>query len=981
MSKLENWFEKLKKNFIKSSSTTESKTAKSKDDNKNENSNKKNKNLFTKGIKTPNFFVSVLVNSIKFLLLTILIFGFIGIGAVVGVAKAYLDSTPELDIMQIEDQSETSFIYDKNGKLITEYYGYENRVWASIDEIPQNLKDAFVAIEDARFWVHKGIDIKRIFGSIIHNLSNESVQGASTITQQLIKNTILTPEVNYKRKIQEIYLATELEKNYEKDEILEAYLNTIWLGGSNYGVKAAAKDYFGKDLSELTIRECAMLAGITRNPWQYDPRANTYTRDNVKVSYDRTNFVIDRMYEYNLISKEEYEQYKIKDNEYYLKSVRIIEDPSSNDYPMKYFLEYVIEDVRDRIMTLNDWEGEEGKRKAERYLYSGGLKIYTTLDPKIQQSVEEAVYEYNNLPQFANPIHNISKQGLEQPQAAAVVIDQHTGELQAIVGGKQPPTGKRQFNRAFNPDAKLPMGSSIKPLSVYGPFIEAGYPGGIIIENIPAAIDGWKGGEYPYPRNYGGGSYTGPTDVRYGIYKSLNVIAARIILDRISPQYSADKLKELGFNSKYINEEPASLSLGTDGNIMIEAAGAYAALSNKGEYLEPISFTRVVDKNGKTIINMHKEQISRTVFKESTTFILTEWMKDVVNGGTVTVKVQNSEGENINVAGKTGTNNDFRGVYFAGFTPYYTTTVWLGHDDFHAFVKDTTGGKFAAPLWKNIMDRLHENLSNKEFFDEIPDDVVEFTVCPVSGKRPNGELCTKSLGGDHKLVTEWFPKNAVPGPEDICDMHVQITVCPYSGKPLSPYCPTENSIKGSAIVLPKNSPYRELSDQDLEKYLPGAVRDLDRLAGLDYDNPNDREFFCPLHTKEWAEGEEKRDEMETKASLILAHVHSNMSNNDYLPKLTPNRLDILNMAITQLEEALESGKIALPDASLDDEEELTTLPLFDYNLVQEAMDNLTNISDDIFTTIERELEEDRKNAETNDNNDGDENSNGNNDED
>ncbi|NLJ40883.1 MAG: hypothetical protein GX352_04650 [Clostridiales bacterium] len=926
-----------------------------------EDSEEKGSKFFLRKKRQPNFFISVLVTTIRLFLILFILIGFASFGAVAGIGKAYLDSTPELDVVRIEDQNETTFIYDKFGNLITEYYGFENRIWAPIDEIPDNLRKAFIAIEDARFESHNGIDAKRVFGSLIHNLSSDTTQGASTITQQLIKNTILTQEVTYKRKIQEMYLAVQLEKKYSKDQILEAYLNTIWLGGSNYGVKAAAKDYFGKELRELTLQECAMLAGITRNPWGYDPRANTYTRDTPEKSYDRTNLVLQRMYESNFINEDQYKEAMIEESRYNSRPITIKEKPSSNDYPMKYFLEYVIDDVRERIMVLNNWEGDEGWRKADQYIYSGGLHIYTTLDPKIQQAVEEEVYEYKSLPKFEKSIYNKSESGVDQPQAAVVVIEQNTGELQAIVGGKQPPTGKRQFNRAFNPKAQLPIGSTIKPLAVYAPFIEAGYPGGIIIENIPAAIDGWKHGELPYPRNYGDSKYDGPTDVRKGIFKSLNVVAARILLDRIGTSYSVEKMKELGFNPKHIPEEPAALSLGAHGNIMMEVAGAYAALANKGVYREPVSFTKVIDKDGNEILNTLKNQITRQVFKESTAFILTDWMQDVVNGGTATVHIRNDNGQAIPVAGKTGTNSQFRGVYFAGYTPYYTATLWIGHDDFQPpFVKGTTGGKFAAPLWEKIMNRIHANLENKDFYDEVPEDVVRVTVCGVSGKLPNGELCARDSSG-HGLVTEWFPKNAVPKPDDICNMHVEIEACPYSGKYPTPYCPEEGREKSAIILLPKDSPYRLLSDSELAKYLPGAVKDLDKLGKLDYKDPNDRPYFCNLHTKEWYEGEQLREEMIIEASQLIANVKSNMANPTYAPKLDKKRSDKLNKSIGKLEEALKEGIIEIPDKSSKEHKHIDKLPVFDGVKVQEEMDHLSKINKEIFKEIEKELENDKPN--------------------
>jgi len=905
------------------------------------------KSLFKIERKEPNFILSIFVTTLRLFIILILIIGFAGFGAVVGVGKAYLDSTPELDVAQIEDQSETSFIYDKDGNLITEYYGYENRVWATIDEIPDMLKNAFIAIEDSRFYVHNGIDIKRLFGAVVHNLRNESVQGASTITQQLIKNTILTPEVSYKRKIQEMYLAIQLEKKYEKDEILEAYLNTIHLGGSNYGVKAAAKDYFGKELNELTLQECALLAGITKNPWRYDPRANFYDRNRPEWTIDRTNLVLSRMYETGFITKEQYEKAKIDSVEEAKNSIKIIEEPSNNDYPMKYFIEYVIQDVRNRLMEAKGWSGEEGRRKAEQYIYSGGLHIYTTLDPEIQKTVEEAVYNYKNYPKFTNSIYKISSQNIEQPQAAAVVIDQHTGELRAIVGGKQPPTGKRQYNRAFQ--GKLPLGSAIKPLSVYGPFIEMGYPGGIILENIPAPIDGWTGGKFPYPRNYDGGSFEGPTSVRRGIVKSLNVVAARIVLDRIGTKYSADKLRELGLTD--VTEQPADLSLGTYGNNMIEVAGAYAAIANKGIYQEPISFTKVLDKDGNVILDTTSTQIKRVVFKESTAFILTEWMQDVVNGGTTTIRIKNQNGKSIKVAGKTGTNNEFKGVYFAGFTPYYTATVWIGHDDFQpSFVSGSTGGTFAAPLWKSFMEPIHSQLESVDFYEKVPDDVVRFTVCGVSGKRPNGTLCANDISG-HGLVTEWFPKNAVPETDDICDMHVEIEVCAYSGKKPSPYCPAEHRVKKSVIVLPKDSPYQHLTDEELAKYLPGAVRDISVLEQLDYNNPEHQQYFCPLHTEKWFVGEQQREAMKIEASTLIAQTRAKL--NTYESLLTQYQKDRLNEAIASLEAALDNGKENPPADGQDPSQgTIIELPIFNPSIVQEAMNYLIQLNNEIFGSIE-----------------------------
>ena len=269
------------------------------------------RSLFKKRTRRPSFALSVLVNAFRLVLVFILIAGLAGLGAVVGIGKAYVETSPTLDIQKIDEQAQTSFFYDAQGNLITDYKGTENRVMVSIAAMPSRLRNAFVAVEDARFYSHHGVDIKRIIGAFVTNFLSGSQQGGSTITQQLIKNTVLTDEMSYKRKIQEAYLAMQLESEYSKDEILEAYLNTIFLGENYYGVKVAAEGYFGKELHELTLRECAMLAGMTTNPYHYNARRNLYLRSSQTTDYpaitnNRTNYVLRMMYENQFITHAEY---------------------------------------------------------------------------------------------------------------------------------------------------------------------------------------------------------------------------------------------------------------------------------------------------------------------------------------------------------------------------------------------------------------------------------------------------------------------------------------------------------------------------------------------------------------------------------------------------------------------------------------------------------------------------------------------------
>lgn len=943
----------------------------------NENEKKKKANArhslskyFTKRRKEPNFLLSVFVTSIKLLVIAILIMGFAGFGAVLGVAKAYVEGTPELDVDRIEDQNLTSFIYDRNGDLITEYKGLEHRIWAPLEEIPKNVQNALIATEDVRFYAHNGLDYKRLAGAFINNLRSEAVQGGSTITQQLIKNTLLSPEQTYKRKIQEAYLAIQLEQEYEKDDILEAYLNTIYLGSGNYGVKAAALNYFGKELKDLTLRESAVLMGITKNPYRFDPRLNFYSRETPEVTYERGNLVLRLMYENGFISKAEYEaaKFDVKNPNSYKNADFVVLEKSSNQqlYDHPYFVEYVIKDVVERLKQLNGWEGTEGNRKANNLIQTGGLHIYTTLDPEIQQITEDTLYNYDRYPKTKNKKDNTKREkvgdrviDVPQPQAAAVVLDHTTGELRAIVGGRMNPTERFWSNRANMPWAP---GSSIKPLAVYAPFIEAGYPGGIVIEDVPVPIKGWDdGGEKGYPSNYSSTKFNGPITARKAIQHSYNISSARTLMERVGTEYSMNKLKELGITEDHYVEEtlPSNLSLGSDPVNMIEVTAAYGALANKGVYKEPTSIVKVLDKNGNVILD-NESQLTLAAFKESTAFIITDWLVNAANNGTGDEAIF----KGMTIAGKTGTNSDFRGVFFAGYTPYYTATVMIGHDTHGISLQDgATGGKYAAPLWRAFMKEIHEGLENKPFYDSVPEGVKSVKICTISGKLPNEE-CTETS-------TEYFPANAVP--EEHCDMHVKITVCAYSGKLPSPYCPQEHLVTSSVIVLPKDSVYQQLTDEQLAKIknLAGAFRDLEGVGDFDYNNPEHKEHFCPLHTESWRQGEDIRAGLVQQANQLITQITDNA--NRYSAYLSQKQIDALNKAINSLKAAIAEVSLTPPGK---DEPYYTEIPVFDPEKVLAEIDNLQRTYASIFDAAFWET----VNAGTNNgnNNQGDDPNNGNN---
>ena len=345
------------------------------------------------------FLLEVLFTALKLLLFALIVMGFGGLGLIYGVGKAYVDSTPMLEVSQLTRSDRTSYLYDMYGNEITNLTSMEYRDWADFNEIPDILKNAFVSIEDVRFYKHQGVDFKRVFSAVLEILGNSNSSGGSTITQQLIKNKILGSQRAYKRKAQEAYLAIQLEKVVEKDQILEAYLNDIYLGGSNYGVKAAAKDYFGKELSELTIRECALLAGLTQSPYYYNPRQNMYYRDGNAYyrTISRTNTVLERMYQNGYITKDQY-QAALEEQDTILPVSK-----NSKMYDMAYFVEYAISDVITHWMAQDGAADTSANRSYyENMLRTGGYKIYTTVDPSVQNTVQETLSTWDGYPELAD---------------------------------------------------------------------------------------------------------------------------------------------------------------------------------------------------------------------------------------------------------------------------------------------------------------------------------------------------------------------------------------------------------------------------------------------------------------------------------------------------------------------------------------------------------------------------------------------------
>ena len=779
-----------------------------------------------------NFLLSVMMMTVKMLFFSILLISLCLAGVVGGVAKAWIDTCPTLDINAIGAQSLTSFIYDKDGNLVTEFKGSENRIYVDYEEIPQQLINAVISIEDARFYEHHGVDIKRIGGALVNNVMGGNLQGASTITCQLVKLTLLNADQNYKRKAQEAYLALQVEEALSKEDILEAYLNVIYLGGANYGIKIAAQDYFGKELKDLTLRECACLAAVIRNPYRYNPRRNYYTYDTPQQLINRIEYCLESMLDQQLITQEEYD-IAMADQLYVLESSTASSDAM---YDNAFYVEYSIYDVVTKMLRVEGLEDTSANRSSmETKLRNGGYIIYTSLDPDVQKAVQETITNWSSYPamRYANDSSTRSSLGggeyltVVQPQAAAAVVNWHTGSLVAVVGGRSEPVQKKLLNRAYQ--LEMPVGSSLKPLAVYGPAFDMGYSPGTPVLNLPIEIQNWAS-ENGYPNNFSGDSFSGVESMRTSINKSHNTSAAHVLMDYVGIENSVTYLLKLGIDPDHILATGAGLALGSSGASVIEMASAYGAIANKGQYLEPCAFTQVLNPDGTVYIDVNEVRESRQVFKESTAWQLVDCLKDCcTEAGTGSA----AQFGGLTVAGKTGTNSNNIGVTFAGMTGYYSGAVWIGSDNYKPLESSATGGSAAAPLWAAIMEKVHSLTGCTTDRSIISGSAADYglyasTVCGVSGMLPT-EACEHDANG-YALITDYYTAEKLP--TAYCNMHRAVTICNRSGMVATNRCGVRTVV--GIIYIPEGHPLRNASDMDVvQNYFYGSSTS-EYSAGIGY---------------------------------------------------------------------------------------------------------------------------------------------------
>ena len=785
---------------------------------------------------------------VKVVLILIVVIGIVAVAAVFGVGKGIIDSAPDISHLDVVPTGYSTSVYADDGitEIDTLVGSGANREYVTLDQIPKHMQQAFVAIEDERFYEHNGIDLQSIaragMATVKSLLTGEGgMQGGSTITQQLVKNNVLTDWVGettfiekLQRKIQEQYLSLKLEEQVQdKDWILENYLNTINLGSNTLGVQAASNKYFGKDVSELTLSESAVIAGVTQNPYGYNPIR--FPEENAK----RRERVLDAMLRLEYISQTQYDE-AMADPVYERIASYNVENTDSYN---TYFVDALIEDV------LNDLIDKKGYSESDAYklIYQGGLTIISTQNMDMQAICDEEANDPDNYPMDAkysfdlyfsvkkadgsteNHTHqkmlsyykkktgdseyditykteqecydaiaayqqeileegDVIVDGSEsivitlQPQVAFTLIDHHTGEVKALVGGRGDKVGNRTWNRAT--DTTRQPGSTFKIIGCYAAALDAG---GFTLASVQDDARYVAGG-----KNYRNSDkkYHGWTTLREAIINSYNITTVKTLND-MGASLGYEYALKFGFTTLSDSDRNLSLALGglTYGVTNLELTAAYAAIANGGEYIEPSFYTEVYDHDGNLILD-NTTQETHTVVSKQTAWLLTDAMRDVMTSGT---GKRAYFGGSMAQAGKTGTTTNNRDSLFAGYTPYYTCVVWGGNDD--NSIQNSSQCVYARNIWRETMKRIHADLEYKNF--ERPKGIVSASICRESGKVPIAGTCDLCQKGN-AIKSEYFATGTVP--VDTCDHHVLLSICSETGMIANANCPIEQVVQKAFIV-------------------------------------------------------------------------------------------------------------------------------------------------------------------------------------
>lgn len=784
---------------------------------------------------------------VRTLLFSFLILTVTGISVGIGMIKGIIDDAPEINIESIVPQGFATTVYDSAGNLTdTLVMAGSNRDPVTYEELPQDLINAFVAIEDSRFWKHNGIDPRSILRAVKGVLTGDrSAGGGSTLTQQLIKNNVFNGgrEQSFgeqlERKFQEQYLAVQLTKTMSKELVLTNYLNTINLGNDCLGVKVAARRYFGKEVSDLTLSECAVIAGITQNPSKLNPISGR------EANEEKRKVILQYMFEQGYISKERQEEALADDVYSRIQTVDSITRETSTPY--SYFTDELIGQVMDALMEKLGYSYNQ----AHNLLYSGGLQIMTTQDPALQAIVDEEVNNpenysaarysmeyrlsvthsddttthysqehiktwhrqvlgdtgfdalYNSEEEARADAESYKASVLQegdtvigesvtlalQPQVSFVLMDHATGQVKAISGGRGPKTASLTLNRATNVPRQ--PGSTFKVITAFAPALDTrGATLGTVYYDTPYTI-----GNKTF-RNWYSSGFQGYSSIREGIIYSMNIVAVRCLMETVTPQLGVEYAQNFGITTLTDTDYNAATALGglTKGVTNLELTAAYASIANGGVYTKPVFFTKILDRNGRELITTEPE--THRVLKDSTAFLLTDAMSESMisnrkfsrAGSGPSSTSTRAKLPNMSCAGKSGTTTSNNDIWFVGFTPYYTAGVWGGCDLNQNLSSQNGGTSFHKDIWRKIMTRVHEGLADSGF--PVPESIETAQICRKSGKLAVAGVCSGDPRGN-AVYTEYFAKGTVP--TEICNNHMAATVCAESGRLPTEFCPTKTT--------------------------------------------------------------------------------------------------------------------------------------------------------------------------------------------
>ncbi len=720
-----------------------------------------------------------LMMAIRIFILIFLLLCVIGAGVVAGVFFGLFGDDFEITKEELTIGAANSVIVDQNGAVVAELSGDEKRKIISLEDMADYLPKAYVAMEDERFYQHNGVDLKRTAGAILQTLLGNSSYGGSTITQQLVKNLTQDDErsgiAGIMRKVREWAKAYQVERMISKDQILELYLNILYVGGEGnlHGVELGAEYYFNKSAKDLTLAECAYMAGINSSPSRYNPFDET--KDNTELIKNQTKVALNKMNELGYINSQEEYDAAIAEVD---AGLNFQKGAIATTSSYSYHTEAVLDQVIDQVMEEKGWS----QQLAENYVYSSGLTIYSTVDTNIQTQMEEEFAKDRYIVAGRATNKETGAKLNDHSQAAMVVIDYKTGNVVGTVGGLGEKTESRGLNRATQ--SVRQTGSSIKPIAVIAPGLQEK-----VITAATAYMDQETdfGGKY-IPKNQNGKYSNESVNIRYFIAKSLNVPAVKIMRE-LSPSKSIEYLNKMGLS--HINaDEDADLSLAlggtTNGATPLEMAGAYASIANDGVYITPTFYTKVVDSSGNTVLTPKQEQTR--VISEQNAYIVKSILQETVKSSVGTATYCAISG--MDVAAKTGTTDDDYDRWLCGFTPYYAAACWYGYDQPETVVY--SGNNPAGVIWDSVMTAIHKDLANATF--TRPSGIVEETVCRTTG-------CLATTGCTN-TYTEIFTQDNLP---EQCEGHGSQTICSESGLVATEYCSQYCEVRQNyyGAVLPK----------------------------------------------------------------------------------------------------------------------------------------------------------------------------------